>query len=207
MITVEHKVSFEEITSHLMEDEKPSNYINEIARTEIFNEYPFHMLQKLKTTEQSKKYHPEGSVWNHTMLVLDEAAKVRTRSKEPKEFMWAALLHDIGKPATTRIRKEKITSYDHDTVGERLCREFLKELGAEEEFVRKVSALVRYHMHILYLLKGLPYADRSGLAKNVDAEDIALLCKCDRLGRTGADVLEEEAQYREFLRRIKQIKH
>lgn len=207
MMTVEHKVSFDEITSHLMEDEKPSNYINEIAITEIFNEYPFPMLQKLKTTEQSKKYHPEGSVWNHTMLVLDEAAKVRTQSKEPEEFMWAALLHDIGKPATTRVRKDKITSYDHDTVGERLCREFLKALGAEEEFIRKVSALVRYHMHILYLLKGLSYADRSGLAKNVDAEDIALLCKCDRLGRTGADVLEEEEQYREFLRRIKQIKH
>ncbi len=206
MIAVENSLSLEEITRHLLEDEKPSEYINVIAKRKEFQQYPFDMLLKLKKTEQSKKYHPEGNVWNHTMLVLDEAAKVRHQSKEPKELMWAALLHDIGKPPTTRERKGRITSYDHDIVGEKLSRDFLQCLGAKEEFVEKVSSLVRYHMHILYLLKSLPYGDIEGLKKRVDMEEIALLCKCDRLGRIGADNEEEEAQYRTFLKKLQEVK-
>lgn len=111
---------FDEITQHLLKDEKPSMFIGSISKDARLEGYPFSMLWKLKSTEQSKKYHPEGSVWNHTLLVLDEAAKVRTQSKDAIAFMWAALLHDIGKPSTTRTRNGKITSYDHDKAGEKL---------------------------------------------------------------------------------------
>ncbi len=38
--------------------------------------------------------------------------------------MWGALLHDLGKAPTTKIRKGKITSYDHDKVGAELVRNF-----------------------------------------------------------------------------------
>lgn len=197
---------FNEITVHLLNDAKPSLYINTLSEQEEFNQYPFDMLVQLQSTEQSAKYHPEGNVWNHTMLVVDEAAKVRERSKEPKAFMWAALIHDIGKPGTTRIRKGKISSYDHDKVGERLSKEFLQALTEEDDFIRKVSDLVRYHMHMLYILKNLPYADRGGLINNLaEPDELALLCKCDRLGRTGAAVDEVEQEYREFLDRLRNI--
>lgn len=196
---------FDEIDEHLMKDNKPSEYITSLSKKNEFQGYPFEFLWKLKSTEQSEKYHPEGSVWNHTMLVLDEAAIVREQSKDPKAFMWATLLHDIGKPSTTRIRKGKITSYDHDVAGEKLCIEFLKAFTLEEEFVRKVSSLVRYHMHMLYILKGLPHGDTKGLIKDVDANDIALLCRCDRMGRTGVDREFEDTQYREFYLRLQQM--
>lgn len=114
--------------------------------------------------------------------------------------MWAALLHDIGKPTTTRERKGKITSYDHDLEGERLSIEFLRVFSLEEDFIRSVASLVRYHMHMLYILKGLPHGDLKGLLRDVDIHEIALLCRCDRLGRTGADRLAEDEEYREFLR-------
>lgn len=196
---------FEEINEHLMNDEKPSEYITSLSKKKEFQGFPFDFLWKLKNTEQSEKYHPEGSVWNHTMLVLDEAAMVRGQSKDTKAFMWAALLHDIGKPSTTRIRKGKITSYDHDVAGEKLCIEFLKTFAVEEEFIRKVSSLVRYHMHMLYILKGLPHGDIKGLLKEVDADDIALLCRCDRMGRTGVDREFEDAQFREFYLKLQQM--
>lgn len=189
-----------EITEHLLNDQKPSDYIKSISSKDEYKGYPFNMLWQLKKTEQSQKYHPEGSVWNHTMLVLDEAAEVRDQSKNPKVFMWAALLHDIGKPSTTRIRKGKITSYDHDKEGEKLCIEFLHYFGFEEEFIKDVSSLVRYHMHILYTLKNLPHGDIKGLLENVDIEEIALLCRCDRYGRTGVNREAEEAEYRKFLK-------
>lgn len=202
----QNKNIFNEITAHLLADEKPSMYISSLSEKHEFSRFPFDMLRQLKDTEQSAKYHPEGNVWNHTMLVVDEAAKVREQSCEPRAFMWAALIHDIGKPATTRTRKGKITSYDHDKVGERLSKEFLQALTDEEDFIRKVSVLVRYHMHMLYILKKLPYADKEGLVNNLaEPEDLALLCRCDRLGRTGAAVEEVEQEYREFLNRLHNI--
>lgn len=196
---------FEEINEHLMKDTKPSEFITSLSQQNEFQEYPLNFLWKLKSTEQSKKYHPEGSVWNHTMLVLDEAAIVRDQSTDQKVFMWAALLHDIGKPKVTRIRKEKITSYDHDIKGEELCIEFLEAFHLDETFIRKVASLVRYHMHMLYVLKGLPYSDVKGLLKNVDYGELALLCRCDRMGRSGADRETEDAEYREFYQRLQKL--
>ncbi|HKL78908.1 MAG TPA: HDIG domain-containing protein [Mobilitalea sp.] len=193
---------YEEINQHLMEDRAPSVYFNLISVEAVFSEYPLNMLLKLKSTEQSAKHHPEGSVWNHTMLVVDEAALVREESRDAKALMWAALLHDVGKPGTTRNRKGKITSYDHDTVGAKLVKKFLEVFTNDEEFISKVEGLVKYHMHMLYVLKNLPYGDPQMMIKEVDPHEIALLCRCDRLGREGVDRQAEEENYRLFATRI-----
>ncbi len=189
---------FDEMTRHLLEDDKPSYYINKQAGEGGLAEHPFSMLLKQKDTQQEPKHHPEGNVWKHTMLVVDEAAKVRVRSNEPKVFMWAALLHDIGKPDTTKRRGGKLTSYDHDKVGERLAAEFLEQCLKDREFIKSVAVLVRYHMHILYVLKNLPYADMKGLLRSVDVNELALLCLCDRLGRGKADEKAEHQHYEAF---------
>ncbi len=201
----ENQTLFHEITERILTDDIPSDYINALSKSDKFNEYPFRLLKQLKNTEQSIKYHPEGNVWNHTMLVLDEAAQIRDQSKDAKALMWAALLHDIGKPDTTRMRKGKITSYDHDKVGEKLCGDFLNALTKDDEFIQKVSALVRYHMHMLYVLKELPYSDVKNMLNKVDIHEIALLCRCDRMGRTGAVREAEDEEYREFLSRLNRM--
>lgn len=190
---------YDELQQHLLQDDKPSEYINRLSKASEFNEYPFELLLKLKRTEQSAKYHPEGSVWNHTMLVVDEAAKVRGQSMDEQAFMWAALLHDIGKPETTRNRKGKITSYEHDTKGALRAEEFLRALTVDEKLIRKVIALVKYHMHMLYVLKKLPFGNPERMLQEVDPQEIALLCRCDRLGREGVNQREEEDNYREFI--------
>jgi putative nucleotidyltransferase with HDIG domain len=101
---------FGQVEHHLMQDDSPSDAIQDLAETPAFAAYPFTMLLRLKTTGQSPKHHPEGSVWTHTLLVVNEAAKRRDRSADPLVFMWAALLHDIGKPDTTKNRNGKITA-------------------------------------------------------------------------------------------------
>ena len=205
MIKVDMDTIFKDITTHLLNDEKPSSYMEELSQLSGLDEYPLSLLAKLKETEQSPKYHPEGNAWNHTMLVLDEAAKVREKSRNKEVFMWSALLHDIGKPSTTRNRKGKITSYDHDKEGEGLCIEFLQYLNCEQAFVDSVAAMVRYHMHMLYVLRKLPYADLKGLIKRVDIYELALLCLCDRLGRTDADSETEEKEYTSFLQALRKL--
>lgn len=183
---------FNDITYHLLHDVRPSVYIEAISTRPQFKEYPLCMLHKLKGTEQSPVHHPEGDVWNHTLLVVDQAASVRYESSDPAAFMWAALLHDIGKPSTTKVRKGKITSYDHDKAGAVLCMAFLKEFTDDRDFIRKVSGLVRYHMQLLFVLKGLPFADISGIKRDTDIKEVALLALCDRLGRTNCDRAQEE---------------
>jgi putative nucleotidyltransferase with HDIG domain len=188
------------IEDHLLNDEKPSDYLNEIYYNELFKEAPFNMLYKLKEAEQSPKYHPEGNAWNHTMMVVDEAAKVKSKSKNIKNFMWAALLHDIGKPSTTKVRNGRITSYDHDKVGEKLAKDFLVYFTDDNKFIDEVCGLVRYHMHILYVVNNLPYKDMKGIREKTDIKEVALLGLCDRLGRLGSDIEKEEETIKKFLK-------
>jgi len=198
---------FHQMHIHLLGDEQPSLYLNEISETELFQQYPLKLLNNLKKANQSPKHHPEGNVWNHTMLVVDEAARVKNESNSKKAFMWAALLHDIGKPDSTKIRNGRITSYDHDKIGAELARKFLTEFTDDDEFIKKVTMLVRWHMQILFVVKNLPFADIETMKSQVDITEVALLGLCDRLGRLYANRGEEEENIRAFMERCSAYKN
>ena len=190
---------YTEIKSHLINDDKPSEYLNSISDSQVMREYPFSMRHELKTTGQSPDHHPEGNVWNHTLLVVDEAAMRKSKSKNPEAFMVAALLHDIGKPATTKIRKGNYTAYNHDKAGARMCKESLSCFTDDNRFIKEVSELVRYHMQILFVVKDMPFADIKGMMENTDFNEIALLGICDRLGRTKGNREAEKESIRIFI--------
>lgn len=201
---------FKDFDANLM-SEKPSDYFNELLRTSIFEEkYPYTLLGELRKVPQSPVHHPEGSVWNHTMLVLDNAAERKQLSRNPRVFMWTALLHDLGKAPTTKLRKGKITSYDHDKIGEQLAVQFLKELTNDQDFVKQVSKLVRWHMQILFVTNGLPFADIRRMAAEVSIDEVALLGLCDRLGRgnmTAEKKLQEENNIVTFIEKCNYYLH
>lgn len=113
--------------------------------------------------------------------------------------MWAALLHDIGKPDTTRTRRGRITAYDHDRVGAELARALLRQVTDEADFAEAVVQLVRYHMQPLYVVKGLPFQDIAGMRTGTSIAEIALLSYCDRLGRGSVDGRAEAQAIRTFL--------
>lgn len=187
------KKLFDEIDKHLIIDKKPSEYIEELFNKGLVKElYPLTMLGALVETPQSPEHHPEGNVWNHTMLVIDQAAKRRDKSKDIRVLMWSALLHDLGKAPTTKLRNGRLTSYDHDKVGKRLSIEFLKVFDCDEEFIKKVSAMVRWHMQNLFVTKNLPFADIKGMLEEVDLEEMAILSISDRLGR--GEMTEEKIE-------------
>lgn len=190
---------FKEMDMHLLQDERPSEYLEEAGNSALFLQRPFELLHRMKKTKQSPNFHPEGNVWIHTMMVVDEAAKRRDLSAEPRVFMWAALLHDIGKPATTSIRKGRITSYNHDREGERLAEEFLTAFSENRTFIEKVCGLVRYHMQILFVSKQMGLTELKEMKRRVDIREAALFGLCDRLGRTGVDVNREKENVRGFL--------
>ena len=151
---------FIEFDKQLIQNPKPSDYFNEIdRRSNLFSKiYPFTMLGDLKKIEQSPKHHPEGNVWNHTMQVVDAAAQHRDKSEEPRIFMWSALLHDLGKAPTTKLRKGRITAYDHDRVGAGMAERFLKQFAQDSIFINIDSKMLRWYMQILYVVIDLPFA-------------------------------------------------
>lgn len=196
---------FNEIQVHLMMDQRPSLYLADLSKKPLFEKYPMNMLKKLEETDQSPRHHPEGNVWNHTMLVVDEAAKVKDESHNKRVFMWAALLHDIGKPDTTKIRKGKITSYDHDKLGAELSKKFLFEYTDDKVFIDEIAELVRWHMQILFVVNNLPFADVRTMKNKVDINEVALLGFCDRMGRLNANRAEEESNIKKFIEKVQDL--
>jgi len=198
------KELFNEIEFHLLNDVKPSEYLCELLGNSAFKrEHPFTYISNLTRVMQSPVHHPEGSVWNHTMLVVDNAAFIKNQSSDSRVFMWAALLHDIGKSSTTRLRNNKLTAYDHDKVGAKQSVDFFKEFTEDTEFITKVSNMIRWHMQLLYVVKNMPYAEIKNMKKDVTINDIALFGLCDRLGRGSPDKETEINNVKIFLSKTK----
>jgi tRNA nucleotidyltransferase (CCA-adding enzyme) len=186
---------FNELEMHLMNDKKPSDYLRELRKTGLFeSKFPFTLLGDLERTEQSLIHHPEGNAWVHTLLVVDNASARKHLSSNQRVFMWASLLHDLGKAPTTKIRKGKITSYDHEKWGEELTVKFLKEFYCDPDFITKVAKMVRWHMQIFFVIKELPFAEVRKMASEVSIDEIALLGLCDRLGRGDMSREKEEEE-------------
>lgn len=178
---------FLKINEILLTSSKPSKELENLKNEGYFDKEPFNKIKKLNDIEQSQKYHPEGSVLKHVFLVVDLASEYKKYSNDEKVFMWGALLHDIGKLTTTKIRKNRITSYNHDTEGKDIAIEILDSLTDDEDFKQKVSKLVRWHMQPLFYDKNLPFFQPQDMINDVEYKEIALLSLCDRLGRGNLD--------------------
>lgn len=183
----------------LLNENKPSIKLNKLMIDGKFENTPLDVLCELKDTEQNIKFHPEGNVWNHVLMVVDKAAEVKEKSIDKRSFMMAALLHDIGKTKTTVKRNGKWTSYDHDIVGAEMVRHILREFNCEDGYIDRVVALVRYHMHSLYINNNLPFSNLKAMNKSIEPEEEALLCYCDRLGR-GEMSLNEKEEIKKFIK-------
>ncbi|MFZ2555498.1 MAG: HD domain-containing protein, partial [Minisyncoccia bacterium] len=83
-------------------------------------------------------------VFEHLLRALQHAAD----QKWPLEVRLAALLHDIGKPATRRWSDEKKdwTFYGHDVVSARMAKKILADLRFPKGMAHKIELLVRWHM-------------------------------------------------------------
>ncbi len=90
--------------------------------------------------KQGVEYHFKD-VYGHVLQVLDKAPATLL-------LRWAALLHDIAKPATFSIVDGKVHFYGHETLGATMARTILTRLHYDRTFVDDVSDLVAKHMRI-----------------------------------------------------------
>lgn len=136
---------FDEMSKALLKARKPSiffEYLREINKLD----YWFKELTDLIDCPQNPKYHKEGDVWRHTMMVLDEGAKLRDRAKEPLSFMLACLCHDLGKPSTTEVINGEVHSYLHEIAGIDVAKVFLKRICNNKRITNYVLNMIKLHM-------------------------------------------------------------
>ena len=171
--------------SKLLLSERPSQGLRYMFRCGILKQvHP--LLFALVGCRQEESHQPEGDAFQHTLLVVEQCRKRLQDSAHPLVLMWAALLHDIGKPATTAYHKGKLTAYGHDVAGSRLAVSFLTELKAPPEVVNAVQQLVREHMQPVLLYKQKDkVSDRAirRLLARVDIKELLLLSEADYTGR------------------------
>jgi len=79
----------------------------------------FPEIKALVGCEQEPEWHPEGDVWVHTLMVVDEARKRIDDLDRPRQVavMLGAVCHDLGKPPTTAFVDGRIRSIDHEQAG------------------------------------------------------------------------------------------
>jgi len=175
---------FPELRKLLLSD-RPSRGFRYMLRCGILEQvHP--LLFALVGCRQEKSHHPEGDVFEHTMLVVEQCRLRVQDSANPLALMLAALLHDIGKPATIGFHKGKITSYGHDITGSKLAVSFLTELQAPPEVVKPVEQLVREHMQPVLLYKQREKISDKAIRRllaRTDISELLLLSEADYLGR------------------------
>jgi tRNA nucleotidyltransferase (CCA-adding enzyme) len=154
----------------------------------------FPEMRALVGCPQEPDWHPEGDVWVHTLLVIDNAVAQSIDLDRARRLtvMLGAVCHDFGKPATTEFLDGRIRSFDHEEAGVQPTLRFLDRLNIHsiDGFpVRpQVVGLTAHHLKpgMWYKVRG-EVGDGAfrRLAQKVDLELLARLARADCTGRTG----------------------
>ncbi len=161
-------------------------------------------LIDLDNTIQRLDYHPEGSVFEHTMLVVDLAALLKERTSIPEAFMWSCLLHDIGKAKVTT--KSGSAPY-HNVAGVDIFKSIEVQLFPKK-YEKYIEIMILCHMKIPYMVRKQANDYRylkllEMLDGIVPLDDLIYLSKCDKLGR-GNDCHKVIREIDDFIKDKKQ---
>lgn len=119
--------------------ENPSKGLLFLKDTKWLDLFP--ELFGLIGVSQDPERHPEGDVFTHTFLCVDQAASISRRENLSEDdtvlLVFGALCHDLGKQIDTK---------GHEKLGIPLADRFLRGIGAPDELIRKVKILVENHM-------------------------------------------------------------
>lgn len=134
-----------ELAKALLKAERPSIFFESLRKMDQLSTW-FPEVEMLIGVPQNSKYHMEGDVWNHTMMVIDEAAKYRDLSTYPYGFMMTALVHDFGKAICTEKRNGVYHAYEHEIKGLPIVKRFLKRITNEKRLIHYVMNMTALHM-------------------------------------------------------------
>lgn len=130
------------------------------------------------TCEQSPDFHPEGTVYNHVRMMLEQLP-----ADASPTLPWAALLHDVAKPVTASLDAQtgSIHFYGHEKIGAEMAEALLQRLKFPRKQIEEICTAVLYHMQF----KDVTQMRKSTLRRMILRETFPLeieLHKLDCLG-------------------------
>jgi tRNA nucleotidyltransferase (CCA-adding enzyme) len=182
-----------EIEKLLLAAPRPSQGFDLALRLGIIDRL-FPELKALVGCPQEPEWHPEGDVWIHTLMVIDQT---RTRiggfdRSRQVTLMLGAVCHDLGKPPTTAFVDGRIRSIDHEQAGVGPATALLDRLNIHTidgfDVRKQVLGITAHHLKPgMFGMSKTPVSDGAfrRLAQKVDLELLAVVAKSDCLGRTG----------------------
>ena len=184
---------FGEIEKLLLKSRRPSHGLRLMSEWGLLSQVAPELIP-LADTPQDAAWHPEGDVWTHTLLAVDQAVPLVADLDRPRALtvMLATLCHDLGKPATTCFEDGRLRSRGHEEAGLDPTRRLLDRWNVHTllgyDVRGQVLALVGNH-----LKPGQLYDDRERvsdgalrrLARKCEPGLLYRIARADCLGRTG----------------------
>jgi poly(A) polymerase len=134
---------------------------------------------RMRGVAQSPDYHPEGDVWTHTLILLDQLP-----AGAPETLALGALLHDVGKPPCAGRKGARITFYGHEAVGADIAVAVCQRLRRSRDTWERVDYLVRNHLRLVQAPQMRLSTLKRMLAEDGFAE-LARLARIDALASSG----------------------
>jgi poly(A) polymerase len=136
-------------------------------------------IAALRGVAQPPDFHPEGDVWTHTLLLLEQLP-----AGVAETLALGALLHDVAKPSCAAVRDGRITFWQHTEVGEAMAVATCQRLRRSRDTWERVAYLVRNHLRLVQAPEM-----RLATLKRFFAEDgfdeLLALARLDALASTG----------------------
>lgn len=181
---------FSEFRKALASD-KPSSFFEVLRKAGVLDIH-FKEIYDLIGSTQPEKYHPEGDSYNHTMIVVDNSAKLTNDLK----IRFSALVHDLGKGITPKWMLPH--HYGHDEKGVKVVENFCKKLGVPHSWQKCGKVSAKEHMRGGIFNKMTPpkqvdfiiRVDKSMLG--LDGMKIVVLCDRWRENEFPTDIIFDE---------------
>lgn len=171
----------------LMKSNKPSMGLDFLRDSGWLINFP--ILYSLIGCPQNPEWHPEGDVYNHTCMVIDNAAVLRDKVEKGWQLahMFGCLLHDVGKPSTTVL--PMCTAHGHDTAGVPLAEKFMRQITNNTLLIERVKLIVELHMRAGQLHRsGAKDSAWKKLHNKCRLDILGMVSKADSAGRTGRSI-------------------
>ena len=181
----------EEMKKAMTKSEKPSIFFDVLKETNQLDVW-FPEVKRLINSPQNEHYHPEGDTYVHTMMVIDNLAKVKKNTEKPYELILGGLCHDFGKPATLTWNEQKQVHQNigHAEAGLPIAEEFLDRVVHDNSVKDYVLEVVKNHDEPLKLftMKSKNIKTNKFFDGLKNPEDLILVTCADRTNASESEV-------------------